>query len=59
MSGGSLLNGVPSRSKARGASEVMVHATFGIDVAGVHRFMKRRGIGVVGGIMVRKTHGTI
>jgi hypothetical protein len=44
-----LLNGVLSWSKARSAREVMVHATFGIDAVGMHRFMKRRGFGVVGG----------
>lgn len=47
-----LLRGVRSWSKARGASEILLHVTSGVDLARVHKFAKHEGFQFVGGSYV-------
>jgi hypothetical protein len=48
-----LLNGVLNWNAARDGQEVLIHVTSGIQAAGTHRFLKRRGFETVGGSYVR------
>lgn len=47
-----LISGARSWSKARGAEEVLLHVTSGVDLAGSHKFAKRMGFEFVGGSYV-------
>lgn len=44
-----LMRGVEKWSQARGAKEVLFHATSGIDLERTHRFVKRLGYNFIGG----------
>ena len=47
-----LLSGAKSWSKARGAKEILLHVTSGVDLARSHKFAKRMGFQFVGGSYV-------
>jgi len=53
LSGGrvalSLLRGVTSWSKARGAKEILFHVTSGVQMKATHSLAKRMGFEVIGG----------
>lgn len=44
-----LLMGVETWSKARGAREVLLHVTSGVDLARTHKLAKRAGFQLIGG----------
>ncbi len=49
-----LFNGIHSWAKARGAAEVLLHVTSGIDLARMHKFAKRNGYRIIGASYANK-----
>lgn len=52
----SLMKGVESWSQARSAQEILFHATADIEVAKVHKFIKRLGYRFIGGSYAKSLH---
>jgi hypothetical protein len=48
------LRGIVTWSRARGASELLLHVTSGVGLARMHRFAKRMGFDHVGGSYVAR-----